>query len=289
MYQTRLLASIAGLCCAALAACGGGGTSATATAPVVPPAVVVVPVPVIEVSVPVSDARQIEIEDKIVSAFENSTTVIQYAFIANINDGRGYTAGRSGFTSGTGDLLIVVEEYTKLVPGNVLSVFASALLRVRGTSSVVGLNGLVAAWKTAATDPKFIAVQDAVNNALYRDPSRALATAAGATLPLSKLAIYEASIQHGVGTYPDSLNSILDRASAAAGGTPKSGVDEKKWLLAVLTERRRTLLNPIDPVVGMGWAATVSRADAIMSIYNAGNFNLDKAITITVYGDTFSI
>lgn len=254
-------------------ACGGGGNSA----------------PAIEVSVPVSDARQLEIEDKIVSTFENSTTIIQYAYIGNINDGRGYTAGRSGFTSGTGDMLIVVEEYTKLVPGNVLAKFIPALRILVGTSSVAGLDGLVAAWKTAATDTKFTGVQDTVNDRLYRQPARQLVAAAGATLPLSKLAVYEASIQHGLGNYPDSMNSIMDRAALMAGGTPKSGVDEKKWLLAVLTERRKTMLNPIDPAVGKGWPATISRADAINSIYTAGNFNLDKAIRITVYGDTFSI
>lgn len=275
MKTRDLITCLISLFCTFLVACGGGGNSTPAT--------------VVEVSAPVSDARQIEIEDKIVSAFENSTTVIQYAYIGNINDGRGYTAGRSGFTSGTGDMLIVVEEYTKLVPGNVLAKFIPALRTVVGTSSVVGLDGLVAAWKTAATDAQFTGVQDAVNDRLYRQPSRQLVAAVGATLPLSKLAIYEASIQHGLGNYPDSMNSIMDRATIAAGGTPKSGVDEKKWLLAVLAERRKTLLNPIDPAVGKGWAVTVSRADAINSIYNAGNFNLDKAIRITVYGDTFSI
>src|SRR4051794_38398220 len=56
--------------------------------------------------------------DQLVSTFENSTPVIQYGYIENIHDGRGYTAGRAGFTTATGDFLDVVERYTKKLPGN---------------------------------------------------------------------------------------------------------------------------------------------------------------------------
>jgi chitosanase len=254
--------------------CGGGGSTS---------------VPEVAVSAPVTEARQMEIEDRIVSTFENSTTVIQYASIVNINDGRGYTAGRAGFTSGTGDMLEVVKEYTVRVPGNGLAKYLPALQLVNGTASVVGLDGLVAAWKTAANDARFIAAQDSVNDRLYRVPARQLAVRVGAALPLSKLALYEAGIQHGFGTNFDAIDKIVERATLAAGGTPASGVDEKKWLQAVLTERRANLFNPANKATAAAWAASVSRADAIQSFYNAGNFNLDKAITITVYGDTFSI
>lgn len=254
-----------------LAACGGGGSSAP------------------EVSMPVSDARQIEIEDRVVSVFENSTTVIQYAFIANINDGRGYTAGRAGFTSGTGDMLKVVEEYIALAPANILAKYVQALKRVNGTSSVAGLDGLVADWKEAAKDSKFLTAQDTVNDRLYRQPARQLAATLSATLPLSKLALYEAGIQHGYGTDYDSIHKIAERATAAASGSPGSGIDEKKWLQAFLSERRKDLLNPANKATATGWAASVSRVDAIQSIYDKGNFNLDKAISITVYGDTFQI
>lgn len=258
-----------------LVGCGGGGMSST--------------VPVVVTSAPVSEARQLEIEDKVVSTFENSTTVIQYASIVNINDGRGYTAGRAGFTSGTGDMLEVVKDYIARVPGNGLVKYLAALQQVNGSASVVGLDGLVAAWKTAANDGQFIAAQDSVNDRLYRVPARQLAARVGAVLPLSKLALYEAGIQHGYGTDFDSIDKIAERAQRAAGGTPATGVDEKKWLQALLTARRADLLNPANKATAAAWAASVSRVDAIQSLYNAGNFNLDRAITITVYGDTFSI
>src|SRR5215211_6885999 len=58
--------------------------------------------------------------DKLISEFENSTSVIQYCYVEALDDGRGYTVGRAGFTSATGDLLEVAEQYTRAVPGNPL-------------------------------------------------------------------------------------------------------------------------------------------------------------------------
>jgi hypothetical protein len=147
----------------------------------------------------------------------------------------------------------------------------------------------VQAWKLACQDSQFLATQDLVNERLYRQPSRQLVQALGAKLPLTKLAIYEAGIQHGYGTDFDSVTRIAARAAATTNGAPISGIDEQKWLQAFLTERRRNLLNPSNQATAAGWAASVSRADAIQGIYNSGNFNLDKPISITVYGDTFAI
>jgi chitosanase len=267
MSLGRSLALLAGFCSVLLVACSGAFTSGEGGA---------------------TEAHQIEIEDKIVSVFENSTTVIQYAFIANINDGRGYTAGRSGFTSGTGDMLEVVKEYQARVPDNVLARFLAALQKVNGSNSVEGLEGIDKAWPAAATDVKFIAAQDAVNDRLYRKPARKLAAKLGLRLPFSKLAIYEAGIQHGHGEDYDSVNKIAERATTAAGGAPSSGLDERRWLREFLSERRNDLLHPADRATEAGWAASVSRADAIQSIYDSGNFKLESPITITVYGDTFT-
>ncbi|MFZ4481217.1 MAG: chitosanase [Rhodoferax sp.] len=269
MKRVRPIALLAGLCAVLLAACSAVVTPGEAGA--------------------AADARQREIEDRIVSAFENSTLVIQYAFIADINDGRGYTAGRSGFTSGTGDMLEVVKEYGVRAGGNVLERYLGALHKVNGSASLAGLEGIEQAWRQAASDLSFVAAQDAVNERLYRTPARQLATKLGARLPLSRLALYEAGIQHGHGQDYDSVNRIAERASAAAGGTPGKGADERRWLREFLRERRRALLSPASQPTAAGWAASVSRADAMQSIYDSGNFHLDQPLSITVYGDTFSI
>src|SRR5436305_8124443 len=69
---------------------------------------------------PLTHAQRIR-ADKLISQFENSTSTIQYCYIGALDDGRGYTAGRAGFTSATGDLLEVAELYTHAVPGNPLA------------------------------------------------------------------------------------------------------------------------------------------------------------------------
>ena len=56
----------------------------------------------------------------LVSSAENSSLDFntQYAYIEDIGDGRGYTAGVIGFTSGTGDMIEVVKRYVALKPKN---------------------------------------------------------------------------------------------------------------------------------------------------------------------------
>src|SRR5215218_7439049 len=82
--------------------------------------------------------------DQLISLFENDTPEIQYCYIENINDGRGFTAGRAGFTTATADLLEVVERYTRIVPDNRLAPFLPRLREVaaQGSGSTAGLEGL---------------------------------------------------------------------------------------------------------------------------------------------------
>src|SRR5690349_2974768 len=61
--------------------------------------------------------------EALTSLFENGTTEIDYAYAEALGDGRGITAGRAGFTSATGDLLLVVQRYTAAVPGNGLAAY----------------------------------------------------------------------------------------------------------------------------------------------------------------------
>ena len=55
---------------------------------------------------------------ELVASAENSTLDwrAQFGYIEDIRDGRGYTGGIVGFTSGTGDMLEVVRLYTRLRP-----------------------------------------------------------------------------------------------------------------------------------------------------------------------------
>ncbi|WP_279581755.1 chitosanase [Fodinicola feengrottensis] len=87
-----------------------------------------------------ADTAKKEIAMQLVSSAENSSLDwrAQYGYIEDIGDGRGYTGGIIGFTSGTGDMLRVVERYAVLAPKAGLLRFLLALRKVNGTASHTG-------------------------------------------------------------------------------------------------------------------------------------------------------
>src|SRR3954464_12405167 len=86
--------------------------------------------------------------DKLISQFENSTSRIQYCYVVALDDGRGYTVGRAGFTSATGDLLEGAERYARVVPSNPLADLIPTLREKarNGDGSLHGLEDLPDAW-----------------------------------------------------------------------------------------------------------------------------------------------
>ncbi len=100
---------------------------------------------------------QRQIADQIISVFENNTPVLQYGYAEELDDGRGITAGRAGFTSATGDMYEVVLLYSKQAPGNVLEPFLKSLksLARSGSSDTRALAGLSSAWEIATGDALF--------------------------------------------------------------------------------------------------------------------------------------
>ncbi len=213
--------------------------------------------------------------DQLISVFENDTIEIQYAYIEDLDDGRGFTAGRAGFTTANGDLLEVVEAYTSAVPDNPLAPFLPRLreLAADESESTIGLGGLVAAWTTAATDPLFRAAQDDINDELYFDPAVARWDALGLDTPLSLAELYDAITQHGEGDDPDGLPAMIARTQA-------DPADEPAWLSAFLTVRRATLASAFDPETRDEWAESVDRVDAVRAILDAGNLELAGPIEI---------
>jgi hypothetical protein len=229
--------------------------------------------------------------DQLISVFENATLELQYGDVKNLGDGRGYTSGRAGFTTANGDALQVVQAYTSQVPGNALSAYLPRLRRLaqRESGSVRGLEGYPRAWQSAAADARFRAAQDAVVDELYLRPALQHAAAIGAQRHLTRVALYEAAMQHGDGDTPDSLRAIIDRATAQVGGTPAGGVDEATWLRAFMAQRRATLLDPGNEATRDAWQASVPRADVMLQILDAGNLDFAGPITFSVFGQTFTL
>jgi len=226
------------------------------------------------------DPAHKEMAMELVSSAENSSLdwKAQYAYIEDIDDGRGYTAGIIGFCSGTSDMLELVEAYTTTEPDNPLASYLPALRAVDGTDSHEGLDpGYMDAWREAAADPVFQAAQDHERDTVYFDPSVAAARADGLGT-LGQFAYYDAAVMHGF----DGMQGIRTRALAAA-ATPAGGGDETAYLNAFLDER----------VVEMNKEeahSDTSRVDDAQRVFlDAGNLDLDPPLRWHVYRDPFEI
>lgn len=227
-----------------------------------------------------NDPAKKEIAQQLVSSAENSSLDwrAQYSYIEDINDNRGYTGGIIGFTSGTGDMLELVQAYTNAEPGNVLAQYLPALQAVNGTASHDGLDpNFTADWKTAAADPVFQQAQDSERDRVYFNPSVSLAQADGLGT-LGQFAYYDAAVMHG----PDGLASIRAAALAEA-VTPANGGDETAYLNAFLDARVAEMKK--EPA-----HSDTSRVDTEQRKFlQEGNLNLDTPLSWSVYGTPYSI
>jgi chitosanase len=227
-----------------------------------------------------SDPAKKEVAMELVSAAENSSLdwKAQYKYIEDIGDGRGYTAGIIGFCSGTGDMLELVQAYTRTEPGNVLAKYLSALQKVNGTDSHSGLDpNFTKDWKTAAADPVFQAAQDKERDDTYFTPAVNQAKADGLRA-LGQFAYYDAAVMHGF----DGEQQIRARAIKDA-KPPSQGGNETAYLQAYLNER----------VIEMKKEAAhddTSRVDTEQRVFlNAGNLDLNTPLDFKTYGDPYHI
>lgn len=229
--------------------------------------------------------------DQIISVFENNSPIIQYGYIENLDDGRGYTAGRAGFTSATGDMLEVITNYAEIIPQTPLAAYIPRLdyLAEHKDGSIIGLEGLEQAWQTSALNSTFRAVQDNVVDNEYYFPAVAHAEQIGAHYPLTLLNLYDAIIQHGDGEDPDGLPALIEKTNQTVGGTPKAGVDETLWLQAFMDIRRADLIAPSNQATQQEWSESVGRVDTLQQLYQDHNYSLNAPIIINTWGDTFTL
>jgi chitosanase len=231
------------------------------------------------------DAERKQRAAQITSTFENSTLELQYDYVENIRDGRGLTAGRAGFTSATGDLLLLVRRYTEAKPGNGLAPYIPALEAVNGTDSVRGLGGFADAWAEAAEDPDFRDLQDQVVDELYFFPAMAMAADLGIKTPLGQMIIWDTMIQHGAGG-DNGTRAIIEETQGHLGPI---GQDEPAWLDAFLDARLRHLLDMYRGTTEDADVSSASRVEALRSLLQAPNLALEPPLTWEVYGDRFEL
>ncbi|PNE38322.1 chitosanase [Streptomyces noursei] len=235
-------------------------------------------------AVGLDDPAKKEIAMQLVSSAENSSLdwKAQYAYIEDIGDGRGYTGGIIGFTSGTHDMLELVELYTKRKPDNVLAPYLPALRTVDGSDSHAGLDpNYPKDWRTAAQDPVFRKAQDDERDRVYFNPAVEQGKADGLGV-LGQFAYYDAIVMHGDGDDSTSFSNIRKRALAKA-EPPARGGDEKTYLGAFLDARVWAMKQ--EEAHG-----DTSRVDTEQRVFlERGNLDLHTPLDWKVYGDSYHI
>lgn len=220
--------------------------------------------------------------EQLISVFENDTTEIQYDMIENIGDGRGYTAGKAGFTTRYEDFYMVVKAYDQKKPGNPLSKYLPRLkeLKEDGSDSTSGLSGIKDAWIKSSEDPVFRKVQDDITDELYYNPAMNTASELGIKKAITKAFIYDTIIQHGNGNDKDSLTSIINRTNSKMGGSPKDGINEIDWLYKMIEIRKNVLKNPDNDETQDEWSESTDRCDIFKAIVDSENLDLEKKIVV---------
>ena len=149
------------------------------------------------------NAAQKAMAEAMTSIWENDTPILDYAYSENINDGRGYTSGRAGFCTGTGDAIQVIDCYDKLrtaANGNLMAKYMPALTTIndkynstgqdQGDTSLLDavgnwVNDWGASYNNATTRADFKKCQDQVSDLLYYTPAMQAATQVGLATALS--------------------------------------------------------------------------------------------------------
>lgn len=220
----------------------------------------------------------------LVSSAENSSINYneQYSYIEDIEDGRGYTAGVIGFTSGTGDLLEVVKKYVELKPKkNSLKKYITALEKVNGTDSHSGLGkAFVTAWEKAAKDTQMVQAQNAIVDSMYLKPAVKYANKDGLSI-LGQYIYYDALVVHGPGEDEESFGGIREAALKKC-KTPSSGGEEETYLKAFL-EARIVIMEREEA------HSDLSRIDTQKKFLEEGNYSLKIPLQWSMYGDSFSL
>ncbi len=110
-------------------------------------------------------------------------------------------------------------------------------LAVSGSGSVAGLPNYCTQWSLAAQNILFRNAQDAVVDQLYFAAVEDAADTLGLSFALTQAFIFDTAVQHGDGSDPDGLQSLIQKTNNQK-GIPQSEDDEKNWLRALIDIRK---------------------------------------------------
>jgi chitosanase len=235
--------------------------------------------------------NQKAVAEALTSCWENDTPVLAYAYSENIHDGRGYTSGRAGFCTGTGDAIQVIACYDKLrtaANGNLMAKYMPALTTINNqfmatgtdqgdTSLLDAVGNWITDWgasyNTAATQSDFKSCQDQISDLLYYTPAMQAATKTGVGSALSRAALYDMWINQGDDSLVTKTNSALGVQTAIGVGNT---VTEDQWLKKFLELRRDVM------AADATWKQAVDRVAGYEKARRHGNWDLSQPIDTAV-------
>lgn len=238
-------------------------------------------------------AQQKKVAEAMTSIWENDTPKTDYAYSENIDDGRGYTSGRAGFCTGTGDAILVIACYDKLrsaANGNLMAKYMPGLIKINnkfnstgddqaGTGELDAVGNWpkdwAASYNNATTKADFKSCQDQINDQLYFTPAMKTADKWGLATALSRAALYDVFINHG----EDGAIALIKAANSAVGdGAQKApvigynGISESAWLKAFLEKRRNVL------AADSTWIGAIDRVAGYEKQRRRGNWDLSADV-----------
>lgn len=233
------------------------------------------------------------------SFWENDTTVFQYAFSRNNNDGYGYTSGRIGFTTATGDAYQIVKCFDAAYTGagNVMKKYEAPLAALYAKKMSTGMiqgdistldavGNFPTDWKATvanpATAPAFEKCQDDRVDASYWVPAVALTKQWGLTTALARASFYDATVVHG----ETNVKNLIKQANNDIGNTAQAvptgslSLDKESEFLGKFLARRTVLMNSSG-----AWRGSIARGANYEQQRRNGNFEFDKDIVTNATAD----
>jgi chitosanase len=228
---------------------------------------------------------------KLNSLFENDSVDPSYDYIEYLDDGRGFTFGKVGFTTATGDGFDIIRAYTDSVKSSKLVYYVDVLKKLakKHSDDTTDLAGFSEVWRSEAKNTKYF--QDKIAFELYGKPAIDYCNLLGLKSTLALAIVYDAIVQHGEGKDKDGIIKMFKKSIKRAGGTPSGRTHKDKkckiieggeveFLNTFLERRKEILEDSHDKDSREEWQKSVGRVDVFKELLD--NKNMDLILPLTI-------